>query len=96
MSVHTLDPRADPFSAGVVVWVCIANRSFHTDHNEYDILKRLADGRFPRLGDFAKGVSPPLERIVSRALKFDPRKRHPDARAFREELTAPRAPQSRL
>lgn len=81
-----LDLRADIFSAGVVLWECIANRPFHTEHNEYDILKRLAEGNFPRLRDAVPDVSPLLERVVSRALAFNREDRYPDARTFREEL----------
>lgn len=81
-----LDLRADLFSVGVVLWECIANRPFHTDRNEYDILKRLAEGNFPHLRDVVRDVPPLLDRVVSRALAFDREDRYPDARTFREEL----------
>ncbi|HET9930905.1 MAG TPA: protein kinase [Polyangiaceae bacterium] len=81
-----LDARADLFSVGVVLWECIANRHFHTDENEYEILKRVAEGRFPRLRDCVSNVPSQLDKIVSRALAMDPNDRYPDARAFREDL----------
>jgi len=81
-----LDPRADLFSVGVVLWECITGRPLHTDQNEYDILKRLAEGNLPHLKDVMSDVPPLLDRVVSRALALDPRDRYADARSFREEL----------
>jgi len=81
-----LDPRADLFSVGVVLWECITGRPLHTDQNEYDILKRLAEGNLPHLKDVMSDVPPLLDRVVSRALALDPKDRYADARSFREEL----------
>jgi|GEM_PF-791202 len=65
---ESLDPRADVFAVGVMLWQAIARRRMWEGLEDLDILLRLRDGDVPKVRDAHPGVAEGLERICDRAL----------------------------
>lgn len=83
-----LDPRADLFAVGVILWELVAGeRIAQGERCERWIRARVGD-RAPRLSDHAPHAPSPLAWVVERCLARDPASRYPDARAFADALDA--------
>jgi serine/threonine-protein kinase len=83
-----VDRRADVFSLGAVTYeLCVGQRCFFAG-GEFELINRVASGKFERPRAVNPGFPEQLEAIIVRALSVSPADRHPDARTFQRSLEA--------
>jgi serine/threonine protein kinase len=80
-----VDPRADIFSLGVVLWECLAARRLFLRENELATLRAVVYESIPGPSKYAK-VDGTLETIVMCALDRDPNERFQTAEEMRVAL----------
>ncbi|MEZ6186184.1 MAG: serine/threonine-protein kinase [Planctomycetota bacterium] len=89
-------PPCDVWALGVLLYACLVDALPFTGEDMLTLSARICGGERPRLHELDPQVDRRLEAVVDRALQPDPAARHPDARAFAEDLErALRAPASR-
>ncbi len=81
-----LDPRSDIFSAGSVLYECLANRPPFGGEAEYEILSSVKEAKPAPLKLEGKGAA--LREAVETAMARDPAGRFPTAAAFHKALLA--------
>jgi eukaryotic-like serine/threonine-protein kinase len=82
---ESLDARADVFAAGTVLYEMLCGRR-PFEGPLPDVLRRIAQGDFPRPREWTPGLPAPLERILLTAMATSPEQRYPTAQAFAEAL----------
>jgi len=83
-----LDPRADIFGLGVLLYELTTMRRAFRDDSDRLTLERIKSGSYVSPRSILDDYPPELERIVARALQLDPAARYPSAEAMRRELVA--------
>ena len=83
-----VDPRADLYSVGVVLYQMLSGALPYPFQSEMDLLAALVTGRRIPLREKAPGVPESLEAVVDRALQLDVARRYPDAASMRAALRA--------
>jgi len=81
-----VDARADVFSVGVLLWETIVGARLWTGCNDFEIMRRLSAGEFPRPSTVVPGVPPILDAMCARAMAYDPADRYASAASFRDDL----------
>ncbi len=81
-----VDPRADVFSAGVMVWEAIAGQRMFAKKGDVEVLASMLKGEVPKIREYVPDVPDELADIVDRALEKDRDNRFPTAAALQEEL----------
>lgn len=79
-----LDPRADVFAAGAVLWELLAGRRLFLGNSDYSTMERVRTASFIPIA----GMAPMLDVLLRTALARDPAERYPTARAFVDALRA--------
>lgn len=73
----TVDPRADIYSLGVILFELLAGRRPYDGETPTDILRQLLDGSpVPDVRKFAPGVSPQLAQIIAKMCAKRPEDRY--------------------
>ena len=83
-----VDPRADIFSMGVVLWELLTWQLIPADGDPIDRWKRAARPNFQKPSFYRPDLPKEIDAMVTRALATEPRERFPDAGTFRDELMA--------
>ncbi len=83
---HAVDARTDVFALGIVLYELTTMRRAFRDESDQVTMDRIRSGAFTPPRQMNPDYPPELERIVTRALRVDPRERYPDAEAMRREL----------
>jgi serine/threonine protein kinase len=83
-----VDARTDVFALGIVLYELTTMRRAFREGSDLETMERIRDGVFALPSSVLPQYPPELERIVTRALKVDPRERQPDAETLRRELEA--------
>ncbi|HWW53010.1 MAG TPA: serine/threonine-protein kinase, partial [Acidimicrobiales bacterium] len=83
---HEVDERADLYSAGVVLFECLAGRPLFDAAGVGEVLRAQATARPPRLRGFGLEVPGALDEIVQRLLRKDPNDRYQTAGAVVADL----------
>ncbi len=81
-----VDPRADVFSLGCVLFECLTGRPAFSGAHIVAVLAKILLEDAPRAASFNDAVSPALDELVSRMLAKDPFVRPADAQALLREL----------
>jgi serine/threonine protein kinase len=81
-----LDPRADVWSMGVVLWESLTSRRLFKSENELATLQESLRGAIAPPSDYQPDVPPELDAIVLQALARDPDERFQSAADFRNAL----------
>jgi serine/threonine-protein kinase len=90
-----VDPRADVFSAGVMVWEAVAGRRMWDKRGDVEILTHIIKGDVPSLKDAVPTAPPPLLRIVEKALQRSRDDRYASAAELQQDIEAYLAATSR-
>jgi serine/threonine protein kinase len=83
---HAVDARTDVFALGIVLYELTTMRRAFRDESDQVTMERIRAGAFTPPRQMNPAYPPELERIVTRALRVDPRERYPDADTMRREL----------
>src|SRR3954453_16492880 len=83
-----LDFRTDVFSVGIVLYLLATGELPFAGRNPHEVLRRIAEGRFPDPRSTGRGVDQVLSRIITRALARQPDDRSPDVGPICDDLTA--------
>jgi signal transduction histidine kinase/tetratricopeptide (TPR) repeat protein len=83
---HDVDERADLYSAGAVLFECLAGRPPFDDATVGEVLRAHASVHPPRLRSLGLDVPAALDEIVQRLLRKDPRDRYQTAAAVVADL----------
>ena len=81
-----VDPRADVFSMGVVLWELLTWQLIPADGDPIERWKRAARPNFQKPSFYRPDLPKEIDAMVTRALSPEPRDRFPDAGSFRDEL----------
>ena len=80
-----VDRRADLFSAGIVLWECLAARRLFKGETDAEVLRNLLEAPVPLLAE-QNGLPPAIDAVLAKALARNPAERWPTAAAFAEAL----------
>ncbi|MEM9191585.1 MAG: serine/threonine-protein kinase [Myxococcota bacterium] len=81
-----LDARSDVFSLGVILFELTTGRRLFKGNGEYDTMRLIVDGEYPRPRLINPNLPERLEEIVMRALAKDRNVRYQSAREFQADL----------
>jgi eukaryotic-like serine/threonine-protein kinase len=84
---EAMDRRADLFSVATVAWEALTGRRLFKRKTEPATLKRVLQGRIPRLSDVIK-VHPDVDAVIAKGLQRDPDKRWSTAAEFADAIEA--------
>src|SRR3954469_19112845 len=82
-----IDARSDLFAVGVVLAELLTGRRLFSAAADLDVLLKVRDVKLDRLDKYGADLPRPLDRIVRRSLRKDPRERFSTAAEFRDELS---------
>ena len=82
-----IDARSDLFAIGVVLAELLTGRRLFSAPADLDVLLKVRDVKLDRLDKYGADLPKPLDRIVRRALRKDPRERFSTAADLRDELS---------
>jgi serine/threonine protein kinase len=80
--------QSDVFSAGLVLWECIAGRRVFQSEHMVDLLQEVMTAPIPRLGEIGAPISRELDDVIARALSRDLETRYPTADAFSRAIVS--------
>ena len=83
-----LDFRTDVFSVGIMLYQLATGSLPFAGKNPHEVLRRIAEGKFPDPRTVGRGVDQALARIITRALARRPEDRYPDVGPLADELRA--------
>ena len=83
-----LDFRTDVFSVGIMLYLLATGELPFSGRNPHEVLRRIAEGKFPDPRTVGRGVDQVLSRIITRALAHRPDDRYPDITPMCDDLTA--------
>jgi len=83
-----LDFRTDVFSVGIMLYLLATGELPFSGRNPHEVLRRIAEGKFPDPRTVGRGVDQVLARIITRALAHRPDDRYPDVTPMCDDLTA--------
>jgi serine/threonine protein kinase len=81
-----IDPRADLFSLGVLMFEALSGRLPFSAPSVSKLLVRIIREEAPRLSEAVPGIDPAMDDLVARLLARDPQDRFPSARALARAL----------
>jgi serine/threonine protein kinase len=74
-----VDRRADVFACGVVLWEALTRRRLFVGEDASEVLRKILRDEVPAPSQWEPGLSPEIDRVVSRALCKDPERRYQTA-----------------
>ena len=83
-----LDFRTDVFSVGIMLYLLATGELPFSGRNPHEVLRRIAEGKFPDPRTVGRGVDQVLARIITRALAHRPDDRYPDVAPMCDDLIA--------
>ncbi|MEX0705170.1 MAG: protein kinase, partial [Nitriliruptoraceae bacterium] len=81
-----LDPRADVYALGIVLFECLTGRPPHAEDSAWSTAMAHAQRPVPRPSSFVEGLDPALDEVVAWATSIDPDHRYEDATDFARAL----------
>jgi serine/threonine-protein kinase len=87
-----VDPRADIFSLGVVLWELLTKQKLFPSDDNPDALVRFLSESVPKVSTVMGSVSPELDGVVAKATHRNAKERFPSAKAMGDALRASASP----
>ena len=81
-----VDPRADVFSMGIVLWEALTGDRLFRRDSDYQIWRAVTEEDIPAVTSIRPGLPPRIDAVVGRALERDRDRRYPTIRAFASDL----------
>jgi len=81
-----VDPRADVFAMGIVLWEALAGDRLFRRDSDYQIWRAVTEEDIPAVTSIRPGLPPRIDAVLGRALERDRDKRYPTIRAFATDL----------
>jgi hypothetical protein len=81
-----VDARADLFSAGVVLYECLAGRPPFVAESPLSLMAAMTEGNYPRLRDAVGQVPESVEALIDKLLQLQPNARVASARELAHKL----------
>jgi serine/threonine protein kinase len=81
-----VDRRTDIFCVGILLWELATGRRLFGGRNEFEILKKIVDGKPVPPSQVAPGFPKPLEKIIMKTLARKPEARYQTAEELQREL----------
>lgn len=81
-----VDPRADVFSTGVMIWEAIAGQRMWAKKGDVEVLASMLRGEVPSIREYVPDLPEELAQIVEKALAKDRDERFESAAALQEAL----------
>jgi serine/threonine-protein kinase len=81
-----LDFRTDVFSVGIMLYQLATGSLPFSGKNPHEVLRRIAEGKFPDPRSLNRRIPDVLARVIARALARRPDDRYPDVSRLVEEL----------
>jgi tRNA A-37 threonylcarbamoyl transferase component Bud32 len=94
-SSRGVDPRADQFSLGVILYECVTGRRPFDGDSVYAVIAALVNAEPTPLRELCPEVSPEFAQVVQRALKKQPNDRFATLRSFGRALLPFASPRMR-
>ncbi|HET9933066.1 MAG TPA: serine/threonine-protein kinase [Polyangiaceae bacterium] len=89
-----LTRASDIFAAGIVLWEMLTLRRFASGAGDKERIDKIMAGNFPNPSDYRPELTEDMDRIVMRALAFEPTERYATAREFAAALGTAAEPAS--
>lgn len=83
-----VDPRADIYSSGIILWEMLCGRRLFTGKTDNDTIELVRKGEIPKPSSLRGEIDPELDKILLRALAKNPKRRYQSAREMEQELAA--------
>ena len=83
---EAVDPRADVFSMGTVLWEALTGERLFRRDSDYQIWIAVTEDPIPTVTSRRPGLPPRIDAVVGRALERDVARRYPTIRAFASDL----------
>ena len=83
---ETLDPRADVFSAGVVLWECLTQRRLFGGRPDFETMLAICEGEREPPSRHNPRIPTSLDEVALQAIEPDRNERIESARVFQERL----------
>ncbi|GAB4559792.1 MAG: hypothetical protein Tsb0020_05910 [Haliangiales bacterium] len=74
-----VDPRADIFAVGIILWEMFTGRRLFYGDTDYQTVELVRQARIPSIAALNPEIEPDLEAIVRKALARDPNERYQNA-----------------
>jgi eukaryotic-like serine/threonine-protein kinase len=81
-----VDPRADIFSAGVLIWEATAGQRMWAKKSDIEVLGNMLKGEVPNIRDYVSELPEDLAKIIERSLATNRDDRFPNAAALQDAL----------
>ena len=81
-----LDPRADLYAVGLMLWECFAGKRYFTGDDEFQVAARVQKGVQEPPSSLNSDVPPELDELVMKACHREPDQRFEDALAMAKAL----------
>jgi serine/threonine-protein kinase len=85
---EVLDARSDVFSLGVILFELCTGRRLFKSTSEYDTMRLIVDGTYPKPRSYNPSLPVSLERIIERAIAKDRNVRYQSALELQADLEA--------
>jgi serine/threonine protein kinase len=83
-----LDSRSDVFSLGVILFELCTGRRLFKSTSEYDTMRLIVDGSYPKPRSYNPSLPIPLERIIEKSIAKDRNARYQTALELQADLEA--------
>jgi serine/threonine-protein kinase len=74
------DTRSDQYGLGTILYECVTGQRAFEEDSFYIVLKKIAEGEYPRPSARRPGIPPRLEAVIMRAMSLEPLERFESVR----------------
>jgi eukaryotic-like serine/threonine-protein kinase len=76
------DARSDQYGLGTILYECVTGQRAFEEDNFYIVLKKIAEGVYPRPSAHRPGIPERMEAIIMRAMRLEPLDRFESVKQF--------------